>query len=95
MERDLTPIATLSHCILMEDAWTHRNKIDYAEKYIHEPLSFTIISKDGKKLWSLRQVSCVGPEPVFLLNGKGNGFSSPIEAARHINATLTEDTTNA
>ncbi len=59
------------------------------------PYQYTIISNDKSKVWSLVLVRCLGPEPKFLLNGRGEGFNSPLEAAQSINNQLAKERTTS
>lgn len=72
-------ITELSNCYLL-----HNHPADSHSK----GLTYTVASKDHKKLWIVEGVLVLGPACRFLINGKGEGFSSPIEAAEHINKQI-------
>lgn len=86
----------LSHCTLLQDPIGPRNRKDYSSISDYErPYQYTIISNDKSKVWSLVLVRCLGPEPKFLLNGRGDGFNSPLEAAQSINNQLAKEPTTS
>lgn len=85
-------ITELSHALLYEDDIPSRRKSDYetVTEY-RKPQTYTIVSKDRKQLWSLCLVKCLGPEDMFLLNGRGEGFKSPLDAAMFINQLMRKE----
>lgn len=87
-------IAELSHVLLYEDSvnLTSRCKRDYktATEY-RKPQTYTIVSKDRKQLWSLMLVKFLGPQDRFLLNGRGEGFKSPLDAAMFVNQLMRKE----
>ncbi len=82
----------LSRVILYQNPLPVRNKGDYKtiSDYL-KPQCYTIVTKDRKQLWSLMLVKCLGPEDMFLLNGRGEGFTSPLEAAMFVNSLMRKE----
>ncbi len=85
-------VAELSHCLLFQDPLPIRRKQDYdtIAEYL-KPQTYTIVTKDHKLLWSLMLVKCLGPQDMFLLNGRGEGFTSPLDAAMFVNSLMRKE----
>lgn len=87
----MTRLAELSHCHLYQDQIGLRNKQDYRTiTDMQRPYAYTIVSKsrNNQTLWRLARVMCLGPQERFLLNGRGDGFPSPLDAAIYVNDIL-------
>jgi hypothetical protein len=72
-------IAKLSHCRLYSTV---------LETYFDKPVTYTVQSNDGTKAFIITRVSFLGDKVNFIVNGKGDGFPTPIEAANHINKII-------
>lgn len=85
-------ISELSHVLLYEDDIPSRRKQDYetVTEYL-KPQTYSIVSKDRKQLWSLMLVKFLGPQDMFLLNGRGEGFKSPLDAAMFVNQLMRKE----
>lgn len=85
-------ITELSHVLLFQNPLPLRSKDDYKtiSDYL-KPQSYTIVTKDRRQLWSLMLVKCLGPEDMFLLNGRGEGFKSPLDAAIFVNSLMRKE----
>lgn len=86
-------ITELSHALLYEDDIPpFRRKQDYetVTEY-RKPQTYTIVTKDRKQVWSLMLVKFLGPQDMFLLNGRGEGFKSPLDAAMFVNQLMRKE----
>lgn len=85
-------IAELSHVLLYQNPLPLRSKADYRTitDYL-KPQGYTIVTKDRKQLWSLMLVKFLGPQDMFLLNGRGEGFKSPLDAAIFVNQLMRKE----
>ena len=87
-------LVELSHCILLEEANGPRRKQDYSTltDYL-EPYQYMIVSTDRSKVWTINQVKFLSPFKSFILNGTGEGFKTPLEAAMWVNDHLAHEVT--
>lgn len=77
-------VAKLSHCRLYSSV---------LETSFDKPVTYTVQSNDGTKAFIINRVNFLGNDVSFIINGKGEGFPSPIDAANHINKLIQKEST--